>query len=366
MGIESDPSAKETYSRNFPAAHVIPNGIEEVSGNDVLRVLHKFDGQKKVVLVGGPPCQPFSSANMHKKHRGKDHPSSSSVDHFARLLGETLPDAFLFENVTTFASIDGGMSLNLLVKATEELGYFVSHSQLEAHNLGVPQHRRRFFLGGMRGLKEFGLPPNHPRKTVLNGEENGRRLVTVRDAISDLPMLPRGGGGLDAIDYPEKEWRKLCLYQRTSRAGSRRLFNHRSTSHSDEVQETMRYIEPGLSLSKVWKKLPKQIKQRYDNKDSIQGNIYYRLSWNRISPTIVHPRRAMLLHPRRRQSRILSVREAARLQGFPDKFRFHGSLDSQYQQVANAVPPAVARLLGVLYRRYLLASHIRPVTQCAT
>jgi DNA (cytosine-5)-methyltransferase 1 len=117
------------------------------------------------------------------------------------------------------------------------------------------------------------------------------------------------------------------------------------------VLETFRWIRSGLSLAKSWDILPLHIQNRYANKESLQSNVYRRLAWKQLSPTIVHPRRAMLIHPR--QNRILSVREAARIQSFPDKFRFYGRLDSQYQQVANAVPPMLAEHLAQIFRKYL-------------
>jgi DNA (cytosine-5)-methyltransferase 1 len=287
---------------------------------------------------------------------GMNHPSASAVEHYWRLLGEIQPDAFLFENVVAFESMGEGRSFHSLFEAIKELGFSPSIAKLEAEDFHIPQHRRRLFIGGIRGSADFDLSNGHLRDAQRNDSSgNGDETLSVEDAISDLPRLPHGGGGRDVVDYPEPNGKQLGSYQTGARIDSPKLFNHWSSMHGEEVMKTLRYIRSGRSLVQSWNLLPESTKSRYTNKESIHGNIYRRLSWKDLSPTIVHPRRAMLIHPK--QNRILSVREAARLQGFPDKFRFCGSLNSQYQQVANAVPPPLAKCLGKYYQSHLLAIH---------
>ncbi len=348
--MESDRASASTYSENFPGASVLESELEKVSASDIQNVLdRKFPRRSGSILIAGPPCQPFSNANMHHKRKGGRHPSYSSVELFAKMLEEIYPEAFLFENVTTFETLDDGKCMVAFVARMRKLGYSPLYTQLEAYNFGVPQHRRRLFIGAIRGSVRFRLPPKQQSIRVKE-----RRLktkgVSVRDAISDLPVLPHGGGGTDSGEYGRIH-DVLCVYQKRARQHVVRLFNHWSSEHSKPVLDTIRRIPQGLSLLKVWDELPLRIKNRYANRENIQFNIYRRLSWGGISPTIVHPRRAMLLHPS--QTRIISVREAARIQGFPDSFRFRGGIDSQYQQVANAVPPPVATALARIYRRYL-------------
>jgi len=343
MGVESDHFSAATYLENFPSALVLEDEVGKVSVSDTLSVLDKkFPRRSALVLVAGPPCQPFSNANMH--------PSYSSVELFVKLLEGISPDAFLFENVTSFATLDAGKCMTAFIARIRKLGYSPQITQLEAHNFGVPQHRRRLFIGGLRGSLSFRMPAPHQTIRVHNWSGKNDGGFCVRDAISDLPQLPSGGGGADSGGYGTRN-QDLCVYQRRARQHGARLFNHWSSEHSKPVLETISRIPPGLSLLKIWDELPLRIRKRYANKENIQFNIYRRLSWQGISPTIVHPRRAMLLHPR--QTRILSVREAARIQGFPDSFRFKGGIDSQYQQVANAVPPPMAKGLAKIYRNNL-------------
>jgi DNA (cytosine-5)-methyltransferase 1 len=352
VGVELDSDAAQTYRTNFPHAKVIERNIQAVTGEAILEALDRaYPDRERTIVVGGSPCQPFSGANMQRK--GTDHPSASAVDHYWRLVKEVAPDAFLFENVVAFQTMGGGTSFLSLLEAVRELGFLASVSKLNAHDFETPQHRRRLFIGAVKGATGFVLPNEHSPKVVTTSVlGNGVPIVSVKDAISDLPKLPRGGGGKDTNDYPEPNGKPLSSYQKASREGSSGLFNHWSSRHSKPVRETIRFIKPGFSLANSWTNLPDTVKARYENKESVQSNVYRRLSWGSPSPTIVHPRRAMLLHPR--QNRILSVREAARLQGFPDWFQFRGFLNSQYQQVANAVPPRLAEFLGRHYRQHLL------------
>jgi len=343
VAVECDHYAAETYKENFPKTELVQRRVEDVNGNKLLDIVAR-KSYRKLFLVGGPPCQPFSTANL--QNNGLKHPSASAVDHFVRLIEETKPDAFLFENVTNFQRIDNGESMNRMIKKlSDELHYKVSVAQPNSELFGVPQHRIRLHVGGIKGKLKDNFDLN-----LLPIKK--RRHVTVGDAISDLPFLVDGGGGANETEYPSDPSKdKLTPYQKRARKGSKKLYNHWSTKNSAEVVETISHIVPGSSLKKSWNTLPEHIKKRYTVAENIHSNIYKRLTWDACSPTIVHARRAMLLHPIR--NRILTVREAARLQGFPDKFKFIGTMHNQYQQVANAVPPLVSEALGHYYFNYL-------------
>lgn len=343
VAVECDRFAIKTYESNFPEAKLFKEKIQNVDPNELLDVLSK-ESYEKVVLMGGPPCQPFSLAN--RQTNGNDNPQASAVDYFATFVEKIMPDAFLFENVITFRCMNDGKSMELFKKTVEEIGFNTSIAIINFDKLGVPQRRRRLFIGGIKKghLAEFSLSPNVSNRTKL----------TVKDAISDLPLLKDGGGGKDERNYPRKK--RLSPFQEKARAGSDKLYNHWCSKNSEAVVETMKCIKKGSSLKKSWNCLPESTKARYNNPEAIHSNIYQRLCWREVAPTIVHARRAMLLHPR--VNRIISVREAARLQNFPDRFRFHGGLHSQYQQVANAVSPVVAEALAKVYLSYFIYGKI--------
>lgn len=337
--IECDPCAGMTYEHNFCESRLFKKRIENVSPSEVIDVLSK-DSYQRIVVVGGPPCQPFSSAN--RQTNGEKNPQASAVDYFVRFIEEIMPDAFLFENVVSFGYINKGRSVKILEQELMEIGYEISVKIISFDMFGVPQHRKRLFIGGLR-RKDYPIGFKIPKK----GRNKSR--ITVKNAISDLPLLKDGGGGEDEMEYPKND--KLTSYQKKARAGSSKIYNHWCSKNSDSVVETMKCIKKGYSLKKSWNKLPPSIKARYKNPDAIHNNIYKRLTWNEPSPTIVHARRAMLLHPL--VNRIITVREAARLQNFPDKFRFYGGIHNQYQQIANAVPPGAMEVLAKSFLKYL-------------
>jgi DNA (cytosine-5)-methyltransferase 1 len=331
--VESDPSAAETYEKNFPNTKVLKKRAEETTGVELVETA-RAKGFERTLIVGGPPCQPYSLAN--KQNNGNRHPSASAVSHFVRLVEEVRPVAFLFENVVTFQRMDGWDQFIIKLQA---IGYSTSFGKLEARNFGVPQNRKRLFMAGFANGTDFDI-------ASLN--QQASRYPVVREAISGLPPLPSCGGGSDDAPHPGEN---PSQYSAALVRGAKRLFNHWSTKHSEEVVSTISCIKPGKSLKGMWNSLPESVRRRFHNFESLHSNIYRRLTWNALSPTIVHVRRAMLLHPT--QDRILSVREAARLQSFPDTFRFFGGIHHQYQQVANAVPPLMAECIAGWFKEAL-------------
>jgi len=333
--VENDKNAAETYRNNFPSVHLFENDIKDVSGEEILEeICERIPCTSFLVVVAGPPCQPFSVAN--RQNGGRSHPEATCIDHFTQLISEINPHAFLFENVPNFMRIDNGKSFRDLVADLSGKGYAVSHLEVNADEFGVPQRRRRLFIVGIKCNKNFRF-----EKYLASFKK--KEKVPIEAAISDLPDVDPCGEQKEEMDYPPLK-RKLSSYQMRCRHESKKLYNHICPKHSKEVIETISLIKPGMNLKKSWKNLPSSIRDRYKSPEKIHGNIYRRLSWNEVSPTIVHPRRAMLLHPD--QNRVISVREAARLQSFPDTFRFYGGKNSQYQQVADAVPPLLAEAVA--------------------
>jgi DNA (cytosine-5)-methyltransferase 1 len=297
------------------------------------------------VLIGGPPCQGFSTVG----NRMIDDPRNNLVREFARAVGIIRPSAFVMENVVGLVSMKNGLGepiVSELLKVFEGLGYKTYYKILVAADYGVPQLRKRlFFVGFRKDLNASFLWPrktHHPR-TSLNVLAFGEhRYLTVRDAISDLPRL-RAGEEKSEYELPPQS-----DYQRWARAESRELSNHRAPKHSDVVLKRIRSIPPGGNHSN----LPDELKL-----ESGFPNIYGRLSWDEPADTITAnfgcasaPGR--FIHPE--DDRVLSVREGARLQSFPDRVKFFGSLTQQYRQVGNAVPPLLAKAVATSVRRALV------------
>jgi DNA (cytosine-5)-methyltransferase 1 len=277
------------------------------------------------------------------------------------------------ENVPGMVSLDGGRFIKDVYTLFEDAGYRMRHMILCAAHYGVPQERwRLFFIGTILRDVEISFPePTHhaPVRTNFTGGRDltwmtaikdeskhptlfGRRLkpfTTVRDAIGDLPILQVNEGTDEAeyIDCP------LTNYQKLMRLGSERLYNHIAGALSKQNLERLRYIAPGGS----WRDIPQHLlpngMKRARRSDHTRR--YGRVDPDGLSGTVLtkcDPHWGSFFHWE--QDRALTVREAARIQSFPDSYRFHGSRVSQYEQVGNAVPPLLARTLAEHIKQTML------------
>jgi DNA-cytosine methyltransferase len=309
------------------------------------------------LLIGGPPCQGFSSANRNSWHGA--NPNNDLVRVFMRYVQTLQPLIFLMENVQgiLWTPRTGQRSNASVVHHLERrfaaMGYTVFPKLLDAVWYGVPQHRSRFFLLGIRSdlgysREDFGEWGPYPLPTHGPGTE--RPYVTVRDAIRDLPAIGNGHEK-DLLRYNSGSTRVSSArndFLRLMRSGARGAFlsDHVTSRHADYVIDRYRAIPPGENWEAISDKLT-----NYTAVQRTHSNIYRRLTWDEPSITIGHYRKSMLVHPR--QHRGLSLREASRLQSFPDWFRFAGSANGnggglvhKQQQLANAVCPLVTKAIA--------------------
>ena len=192
-----------------------------------------------------------------------------------------------------------------------------------ASDYGVPQHRNRFIMVGNHNGILFQFPEKH------------KKVYSVIDAIGDLPELTNGQME-DSLPY-RCYAKEASEYAQLMRHGSRTSKQNYVSKNADYVIERYKHIGQG----KNWKAIPEELMQNYANKANCHSGIYKRLNPNEPSVVISNYRKNMLIHPY--QDRGLSVREAARLQSFPDKFIFKGTLMHIQQQIGNAVPPLLAK-----------------------
>lgn len=309
------------------------------------------------ILIGGPPCQGFSSANRNSGN--SENPHNQLVDTFFKYVERLKPRCFLMENVQGILwTPKGGQfstQINIVdwaIKRMHKAGYIVFPKLLDAAWYGVPQHRSRFFILGIH--KDLGYTKDDfsdwgPFPLPTHGSVATKPYVTVRDAIQDLPII--GNGYLEhEMTYQEPDNKKLLTnpFLDTVRKGSSRdlITDHVTSRHTEYVIERYRQIPPGGN----WEDIEEQLTNYTDVKRT-HSNIYRRLRWNEPSITIGHYRKSMLIHPE--QHRGLSLREASRLQSIPDWFRFAGSLNGlnaglvhKQQQLANAVCPLVTKAIA--------------------
>lgn len=318
IAIENDFYAARTYQLNHPKTTVIMDDIKNVGWIDLDRKNHA------IILFGGPPCQGFSTSNQ--KTRNKDNPKNWLFKEFIRLAESIKPEWIVFENVRGIVETEKGYFSQLISSEISGLGYTCSTMVLCASDYGVPQIRSRFFLIGSLSGKTIARP-----KSVIP-------TVTVADAISDLPVLENGANA-DVLSYKTNDRSALSSYARLLRGKLDQCSGHLVTRNAAKIIQRYAYIPQGGN----WVDIPDYLMDNYTDRSRCHTGIYKRLSADTPSITVGNYRKSMLIHPW--ENRGLSVREAARLQSFPDHYRFCGSIGFQQQQVGNAVPPYLAKIV---------------------
>ena len=268
----------------------------------------KIDG-----VIGGPPCQGFSSARLSDNgdeiNKINENRNKLYIDFF-ETVKKTKPSFFLIENVRGMAARNDGAFIKDIQLRFGSIGFKINFKVLNASDYGVPQNRHRVFIVGLK-KNLFDFP-------ILQKEK-----VSSHDALSDLPTNEYA----DKLDYPCSP---LNDYQKLMRHNSKFIFNHEITSHSEQTIKIISLIPDGGSI----KSLPDSFwKVRKFNK------AFQRMNSSLPSLTIDTGHRNYFHY---KENRVPTVREAARLQSFPDSFAFLGSKTSQYKQVGNAVPPLLA------------------------
>lgn len=363
-----DADCRETYERNHPGTPFLGGSIEDLAARQIFSRTGLSKGEIDV-LIGGPPCQGFSINAPARSGRDR---RNFLFEHYGRLVLEGLrPKVILMENVPGMLSLDGGRFVGEIYSLFEKAGYRMSHMVLCAAHYGVPQERwRLFFIGTRLPHGEISFPfPTHwaPVRTNFTGGrrltwmpqlkpmpllavESLKRFTSSRQAIGDLPPLG-AAEGCEEMPYGRSAENS---YQRQLRNGSRRLYNHVAGRLSAQNLARLKHIPPGGS----WRDIPHDLlpKGMKRARRSDHTRRYGRLDPHGLSGTILtkcDPHWGSFFHYS--QDRALTAREAARLQSFPDSFRFYGSRVSQFKQVGNAVPPILAQTVAEHLKETLLA-----------
>lgn len=348
----------ETYKSNHPDTEVTTEDIRSLNPKIIRKSLGLTVGELDLI-AGGPPCQGFSiNAPVRSEKDVRNH---LFLD-FIRFVEEFKPKNVIIENVPGIVSFSSGDTVRAIEAALCSIGYSVNISILCAAHYGVPQGRWRTVIIGRRKAKgiysfpkiEFSGPIRANFRTSIDGKnlliqsmsEKLKKFNTVKDAISDLPKISNAGGQQECsytIDAKSE-------YAKELRKGSTKLFNHQCAGLGPDNLERMKFIPPGGSWRDIpFHLLPAGMKKA---KKTDHTKRYGRLTPNGLSSTILtkaDPHWGAFFHPN--QDRVLSVREAARLQSFPDKYKFNGNLGEQYTQVGNAVPPILGREIGLSLMR---------------
>ncbi len=349
FALDRDSDSCETYRRNHPATTIENASITDFTPRELAQ-------SKPDVILGGPSCQGFSTHGRRKQWADLRLERNRLWRHMLAVVKAAQPRAFLLENVPGFAyAADTKTRRKKLLGIEErfaELGYTVHREILLAANYGVPQLRRRVFVVGVRtGLSFTFPPPSHMggwRRDTLELWEKRRtesglpRHLTSWEALGDLPPLGDGTGHSDC-PYP---YPAASEYAALMRRGSTRIHDHESAALWPRYAPLVAHVPQGGT----WRDIPPHLlPDRYRGmRRTDSTNLLGRLDPARPAYTITtqfnNISAGCFIHPF--EDRSLSVREGARLQSFPDRYRFEGSISSRCRQIGNAVPPLLAQHLA--------------------
>ncbi len=353
-------NACETFRHNHPGVETVAGPIQELDTAQI-RTHAQLERGELDVLVGGPPCQGFS---INAPERFLEDPRNSLFKHYLRFVDEFAPKLFMFENVPGMLSLGGGKLFDTIIGQMQDRGYRTSAKILLSAHYGVPQVRWRMIILGSR----IGEAPQHPEAThFYQGRPNFKggatiatRLVpfdeyllspavTLAEAISDLPPLEVGAG--DEVSNYGKT-RKLSAFAETMKRDSNELYNHTANRLSKINLERLSHIKAGDAWTAIpFDLLPAGMKKARSSDHTMR---YGRLQWSALAGTMMtkcDPHWGAVFHPE--QQRTFTIREAARIQSFPDTYRFFGPRVAQYGQVGNAVPVLMAKAIADSLAEYL-------------
>lgn len=318
--VEVDEDARASFANNRDGwePEDISEDIRDIEQDEIPGLV----GDDSVDLVaGGPPCQGFSEVVSPDGSDERNH----LFTNFIEWVNELRPQAALFENVRGMQNTAGGKFLEAVEKSFDKMGYEVTYRVVTSSDFGVPQHRRRLVVLAFKDGQ-----PDYP----LEGFDlDPIETPGVIDGVGDLPEV---GPGEEVEEYDQEP---QTVLQRDLRGDNDQLTSHQAANHTDDMVEMISHIPDGGDRSAI--------------PDELQPSSGYHNSYSRlqsdapavaITSNMSKPSSARCIHPF--QDRGLTPREGARLQTFPDSYRFEGGLVSRRQQIGNAVPPYLGEALG--------------------
>ena len=335
---------KENLWKKIPTSiinSVINNEISKATLSDIFKKTDDLLNGKKVdLIIGGPPCQAYSVVGRARKDM-KNDPRNYLYKHYIKFLVKYNPKMFVFENVPGILSARNGHYLNQIFSAIRDVGYELSipsENFLNAKDFGVLQDRKRVIIIGWR--RDLNL--EYPKFEKIS---HGFEVMT--DLFSDLQPIKSGQGTIDAVEYsgPSTKY----LKQTNIRNGLRYVTQHIARPNNDNDLEIYKiacdYWNQGYRLK--YTDLPSRLIKHSNLKTFL--NRFQVVNGKGISHTVV-AHIAMdghyYIHPDKKQNRSISIREAARIQSFPDDYFFEGSRTAAFKQIGNAVPPLMAQKIA--------------------
>jgi DNA (cytosine-5)-methyltransferase 1 len=325
--VDADDRALETHAHNFSGLS-LKMDLGDPAERDALVDL--IGGTKIDLVAGGPPCQPFSRAGRSKIRSLVKEGKRDPHDHrkelwmaYLDIVSRLSPRAVLMENVPDMGFGDDFFVVRCIEQALEEAGYATQVRLVDAWNYGVPQHRKRLILLARKDVQEFTWPAPEARKTTL------------LDAIGDLPELDVDNKDYGGRERPYRMPRNISPFAREMRRGAKKglIHDHMTRAVRDDDKVIFEYMDSKTLYADLPAEYRRYSAEHFTDK-------YKKLDWGELSRSItahIAKDGYWYIHPE--QPRTLSVREAARVQTFPDGFRFAGTRSDAFRQIGNAVPP---------------------------
>lgn len=298
LSVDNNPKLSQSYAKNFPKISHINQDITTFTEEAIQKLQQQYNFD---VIIGGPPCQGFSLAGKIGRKQSKDTRNNLFLAYldFVRIIQ---PKIFIMENVATLKRHNRGKTLQIIQESFEKLGYTIHTDILNASDYGIAQHRNRIFIVGTKD-KDFVFP------TKIN------KKISIKECIHTLPPLKSG----ETSDIP----------------------NHNAMLHSTQMLEKMSFVKDGQGRECI----PLHLRPK-------SGDVRKYIRYNSKEPSIpITGDMRKVFHYS--QNRALSARELARIQSFPDDFVFYGNSIDIQQQIGNAVPPKLAKLIAKQTRIYL-------------
>lgn len=324
--------------------------------------LNSLVGDKVDLIIGGPPCQAYSIAGRVRDENGmRDDYRNFLFESYVKVVKQYRPNAFVFENVPGILSArpTGEPIIKIIQKTFDDAGYVVLQNLEEAiidfSEYGVPQNRKRIIILGLN-REVYGDQAESLLKyfyNVLLPSFKVKSKVTVREAISDLPAL-----------YPLAEGVKIQGKRYSHSFDQTGIPNHASRWHSKRDQQIFAMLAEDIESGKKEFVSTEALKKLYTDLTGHESNVhkYYVLRWDEPSnliPAHLYKDGLRHIHPDSKQARSITVREAARLQGFPDDYEFVGTQADAYKMIGNAVPPIFSKKLAEAVYKLLFSGEVK-------
>lgn len=303
MAVDYNDKAIETYKKNFPNVVAISEDIFRVNSN---YIVNNIGTVPISIIIGGPPCKDLMIGS-----EGLNHPQNGLFLQFARIVKEVRPTAFIIENIGDITEKENGQIIKMIINHFESIGYDTENYVLHCNIYGIPQNKKRSIFVGLDKSKE--IPKICFQKSIVD-------VVTASDALSDLPPL------LSGKEYTTYFSRPKNHYQEKMRDNCGKLTEHHILKpspalsvHRSLEERTIKANEPAPDL---------------DTRKRHRDQIHYH------------------------ENRLLTIREMARLQSFPDSFWFAGSSEDKISQIGNAIPPQLSKYIAEVIIKSINTLHV--------